>query len=213
MMSRALPWGVPSTTSYSTTSPSSFWAASSARLPPIWPAPMRAIFLRAMVSMPFLGCVPAWRARYNAQRRSLQRRDEGEESMKIPPGPPDEPFVLRGLLRLGRDPLGFFERLAREYGDLVHFKIGPRHLYLVIYPETPLERLVGHGRGPAGSGVASPRPQPRLSQPAFHAARLAGYAETMVARALRARDSVRAGEELDLNALLMELTLGIAGVP
>src|ERR1700737_3615260 len=75
MMSRALPWGVPSTTSYRTTSPSSFWAASSARLPPIWPAPMRAIFLRAMVSMPFLGCVPAWRARYNAQRRSLQRRD------------------------------------------------------------------------------------------------------------------------------------------
>jgi hypothetical protein len=44
--------------------------------------------------------------------------------MKIPPGPPDEPFVLRGLLRLGRDPLGFFERLAREYGDLVHYKIG-----------------------------------------------------------------------------------------
>jgi hypothetical protein len=33
----------------------------------------------------------------------------------------------------------------------------------------------------------------------------------LVARALRARDSVRAGEELDLNALLMELTLGIAG--
>ena len=35
MMSSALPWGTPSTTSNSTTSPSSFWAARSARLPPI----------------------------------------------------------------------------------------------------------------------------------------------------------------------------------
>ena len=148
--------------------------------------------------------------------------------MKIPPGPPDEPFVLRGLLRLGRDPLGFFERLAREYGDLVHYKIGPRHLYLVTDPELVREVLVGAaralhkdqgvratklllGEGLLGSEGEFHRRQRRLSQPAFHAARIAGYAETMVARALRARDSVRAGEELDLNALLMELTLGIAG--
>ncbi len=35
MMSSAFPCGTPSTTSKRTTSPSSFWAASSARLPPI----------------------------------------------------------------------------------------------------------------------------------------------------------------------------------
>src|SRR5260370_42675690 len=48
MMSSALPCGTPSTTSNSTTSPSSFRPASKAKVPPIWPAPISAIFLRAM---------------------------------------------------------------------------------------------------------------------------------------------------------------------
>src|SRR6266478_4470102 len=47
-MSSAFPCGTPSTTSNSTTSPSSFKPASKASVPPIWPAPIRAIFLRAM---------------------------------------------------------------------------------------------------------------------------------------------------------------------
>src|SRR6266849_837056 len=44
MMSSALPCGTPSTTSNSTTSPSSFRPASKAKAPPIWPAPIGAIF-------------------------------------------------------------------------------------------------------------------------------------------------------------------------
>src|SRR5580765_2420043 len=47
-ISRPLPWGTPSTTSKSTTSPSSFRPISSASVPPILPAPTRAIFLRAI---------------------------------------------------------------------------------------------------------------------------------------------------------------------
>src|SRR5439155_18106333 len=47
-MSSAFPCGTPSTTSNSTTSPSSFNPASKASVPPIWPAPIRAILLRAM---------------------------------------------------------------------------------------------------------------------------------------------------------------------
>src|SRR5579864_7395896 len=47
-MSSALPCGTPSTTSNSTTSPSSLRPASSASVPPIWPAPISAILLRAM---------------------------------------------------------------------------------------------------------------------------------------------------------------------
>ena len=51
-MSSDLPWGTPSTMSNSTMSPSSFRPASSARVPPICPAPTNAILLRAMRSVP-----------------------------------------------------------------------------------------------------------------------------------------------------------------
>jgi cytochrome P450 len=48
------------------------------------------------------------------------------------------------------------------------------------------------GEGLLGSEGEFHRRQRRLSQPAFHAARIAGYAETtMVARALRARLGAR----------------------
>src|SRR5437588_13077885 len=47
-MSSAFPCGTPSTMSNSTTSPSSLTPASSARVPPIWPAPISAILLRAI---------------------------------------------------------------------------------------------------------------------------------------------------------------------
>ena len=50
--SSALPCGTPSTMSNRTTSPSSFSAARCASVPPICPAPMRAIFLRAMSPNP-----------------------------------------------------------------------------------------------------------------------------------------------------------------
>ena len=46
--SSALPCGTPSTMSNSTTSPSSLSAARWASVPPIWPAPINAIFFRAM---------------------------------------------------------------------------------------------------------------------------------------------------------------------
>src|SRR5271168_380966 len=52
-MSSALPCGTPSTTSTRRTSPSSLRPARSARVPPICPAPISAILLRAM-PMPFV---------------------------------------------------------------------------------------------------------------------------------------------------------------
>ena len=52
-MSNALPCGTPSTMSNSTTSPSSLRPMSSASVPPICPAPIRAIFLRAIQSSHF----------------------------------------------------------------------------------------------------------------------------------------------------------------
>src|SRR5688572_28817819 len=44
-----------------------------------------------------------------------------------PPGP-------QGLLYLRRHPEAFL-KLARKYGDLVYFKIGPREILLVSHPD------------------------------------------------------------------------------
>ena len=52
--SSALPWGTPSTTSNSTTSPSALSPIRCASVPPIWPAPINAILFRAMSKIP--GC-------------------------------------------------------------------------------------------------------------------------------------------------------------
>src|SRR6516165_4411137 len=51
MMSRALPAATPPNTSNSTTSPSSLSPIRWARVPPILPAPIRAILLRAILSV------------------------------------------------------------------------------------------------------------------------------------------------------------------
>src|SRR5207248_4415562 len=51
--------------------------------------------------------------------------------------------------------------------------------------------------------------QRRLVQPAFHRARIAAYAETMVEYAQRVMESWRAGEERDVHQEMMRLTLQI----
>src|SRR5207247_11064516 len=55
------------------------------------------------------------------------------------------------------------------------------------------------------------RRQRRLSQPAFHRARIASYAESMVDYAARMRDLWHDGATLDISAEMMQLTLSIVG--
>jgi len=44
-----------------------------------------------------------------------------------------------------RDPITFLSRLAREYGDVVHFTFGPQHLYFFNHPDAIREVLVTIG--------------------------------------------------------------------
>src|SRR5262249_45927917 len=73
-ISRALPWGMPSITSNSTTSPSSFNPMRWASVPPIWPAPINAILLRAMVGK-LSTCAAAERGRVVVNRLDLARQE------------------------------------------------------------------------------------------------------------------------------------------
>jgi cytochrome P450 len=150
-----------------------------------------------------------------------------------PPGPkPVRPLLARlsfgALGPFRKDPPGFLLRNAREFGDLVYFKLGPQHAYLVNRPEWIRDILVTHqsnfvksrllerakvllGEGLLTSEGDFHTRQRRLVQPAFHRDRLAHYGAEMVACAARAREQWQPGAQLDLVAEMTRLTLAIVG--
>jgi cytochrome P450 len=127
-----------------------------------------------------------------------------------------------------RDPLGFLTRIAQEHGDVARFRMGPVELHLVSRPEWIRDVLVTHaasfhkGRGLErarrllGEGLLTSEDpvhlrQRRMMQPAFHAQRIAGYADAMVALADRAASRWSAGETRDVALEMTRLTLAIVG--
>ena len=58
-----------------------------------------------------------------------------------PPGPRGAPLV-GSIFEMRRDHLGFFTRLAREYGDVAHFRLGRDDAYLISHPDLIKEVLV-----------------------------------------------------------------------
>jgi len=147
--------------------------------------------------------------------------------VRYPPGP-------RSLSPLGqmqgfqRDPLAFLENAAHEYGDIVHFRLGPNHLYLFNHPDYIRDLLVTDSRnfhkGKAlkranallGNGLLtnegeSHLRQRRLVQPAFHRQRLAGYAGVMADCAARTSDRWQDGAQVDIHHEMMRLTLAVVG--
>lgn len=143
-----------------------------------------------------------------------------------PPGPTSRLFGIELHLASQRDPLGFMERAAREYGDIVHFKIGQRHVYLLNHPDYIRDVLVSHyanflkGRGIVrrdnfmGEGLLTSegsfhRRQRQLTQPAFQHERFFGYGATMVKLAADISRSWCAGDRLDVLEAMREITLPI----
>jgi cytochrome P450 len=148
--------------------------------------------------------------------------------LKFPPGPSSG---LRrwslGPLNNG-DPLGYFAGLVREYGDLIGLRILNFRILLINHPDHIEDVLVNHPRKfikgrvlkankrVFGSGLLTSEGdfwlrQRRLAQPAFHRARIAGYASTMVEYTERLLHGWQDGEERDLHKEMMRLTLQIVG--
>ncbi|HET9401705.1 MAG TPA: cytochrome P450 [Candidatus Acidoferrales bacterium] len=148
------------------------------------------------------------------------------------------PKILRpegpkGRWLIGVTPLTSGDRLkamtdwAREYGDIYHCRFLGYHVYFLNRPEYIEQVLVTHQRkfmkGRAlqanrelfGNGLLTSegdfwQRQRKLSQPAFHRARIQSYAKTMVDCTVRAMEGWRAGEERDIHQDMMALTLDIA---
>ncbi len=144
-----------------------------------------------------------------------------------PRGPKNLP-VIGNLAAFRARPIEFLYGIARDYGDLPYFKLGPYHAYLVNHPDYVRDILVTNqanftksralqrakvllGQGLLTSEGKFHLRQRRLVQPAFHRDRLAGYAAVMTEYAVRLRDRWQAGTTLDISDEMMRLTLGVVG--
>jgi len=145
-----------------------------------------------------------------------------------PPGPRALPTLV-GLASRRTPSSEVFAAIARAHPRLAHVRMAGEHVYVLTHPDVVREVYVTQGRftvkGRAlqrskvllGEGLLTSegevwRRQRRLVQPAFHADRIRGYAEQMVAttrehEAARWRD----GRPLDLAADMSALTLAIVG--
>ncbi|MBO0719448.1 MAG: cytochrome P450 [Blastocatellia bacterium] len=148
-------------------------------------------------------------------------------SKRLPPGP--RPFIsATNALAMQRDRFGFITRLARDYGELVYFKLGQQPVFLLNHPDHIRDVLVTHNKNfMKGEGLQRAKRllgeglltsegefhlrQRRLAQPAFHRQQIAGYAATMVDYSARMRDRWRDEETMDILREMTRLTLSIAG--
>ncbi len=150
----------------------------------------------------------------------------GEPGTKRYPPGPKEHYPLQFLFALQNDPITLLLESARQYGDIVHFKIGSEHIFSLNHPRYIEEVLVTSNRQFAksrglkfakrilGEGLLTSEGefhlrQRRLIQPAFHRQRIAQYARAMVDYAARTRDQWRDGATLDIHTEMMRLTLAI----
>ncbi|HEY2587434.1 MAG TPA: cytochrome P450 [Tepidisphaeraceae bacterium] len=141
-------------------------------------------------------------------------------------GPPAR-WITGHLSEFRADRLGFYTRIAREYGDIVPFRILGCRILLVSRPDlieqvlvTQSKQFMKHfgarlckpllGNGLVTSEGDFWRRQRRLSAPAFQGSRTAGYADTMVRAAREMLESWTSDQTRDVQADMMRLTLRIA---
>jgi cytochrome P450 len=146
---------------------------------------------------------------------------------RLPPGPRRR-IPLAGLLAYRRGPLPFFQTLSRQYGDISYFKLGGQDAFFLNHPDFIKDVLVTNGqnfmKGLAlqrakrllGEGLLTSegefhRRQRRLAQPAFHRARVASYAASMIDYAALMRARWQDGVTMDISEEMMRLTLAIVG--
>lgn len=145
---------------------------------------------------------------------------------RFPPGPKSD--LLWKVLRTRRpvQPIEFFQRLVRDYGDVVHYRVRRQDVIFLNDPEYIQEILVAQndnfvkertvqrsklllGEGMITAEGAAHRAQRQAANPAFRRERIPSYAATMVAEAARTRDSWIPGATLDVSLEMMYLTLNI----
>jgi cytochrome P450 len=148
------------------------------------------------------------------------------ESFLHPGNPPGPSWTRRIRFGLRRNTLNFLCKIARDYGDVSHFRVGHWDYWFFTHPDAVRDVLVSQDdqfiKGPAlrraketlGEGLLTSegdlhRRQRRLVQPVLHPNRVATYADVMVRFAAETSAGWRDGQEFDLHEQMMKLTLRI----
>jgi cytochrome P450 len=145
----------------------------------------------------------------------------------LPPGPKNGVFGLTSARRLDRERLDFPLELARTYGDIVSFRLGPVRAFLLNHPDFvrevlvtraksfgKLPRVINGLRSVDGNGLVLSEGdfwlrQRRLVQPAFSVKRFDGYARSVVRCTENLADSWRSGTQIDATVEMRKLALAI----
>lgn len=169
-------------------------------------------------------------------RRALKakmktRFDGGARRPERPPGP----HINLLLAIIGQmlpkifpfDPLAFGLDVARQFGDIAHYHVGPLHVYQLTHPDLARQILIEQpdkfhkprllkrafrpfaGEGLLTSDGALWKQQRKLMQPAFHQTPLATYGAVMVTQALRMIDAFEDRKVLEIHGEMAKLTLGV----
>jgi cytochrome P450 len=142
-----------------------------------------------------------------------------------PPGPTQR-WLFGNLKEFSHDQLGSLARWARQYGDVVSARFGPRRIIFLNHPDLVEEVLVSQHRKfikhyrlrksarALGQGLVTSegelwRSQRKLAQPAFHRERINRYAQSMVSFTEQMLASWADGQVRDVHADMMTLTLEI----
>lgn len=144
---------------------------------------------------------------------------------KFPPGPTHK--IPGKLLRqFVSDPINTLSNIAREYGDISHFKLGREHVYLINDPDYIEKVLIYDHRNfkkgkrlqtakaVFGEGLVTSEGdyhnrQRRLIQPIFHPKQVMMYGSIVSDYAARMRDGWNEGSTVDISHEMMRLTLRI----
>ena len=146
---------------------------------------------------------------------------------KLPPGPKTR-IPLGHLFSFRRDSIGFLKKIAGEYGDIVHFKIGPIRIVLLNHPDFIKEVLTTQHRNFVkgrplemakellGEGLLTSegdfhKRQSRLIQPAFHRSMIESYVPAMTECVTQLMNGWKENISVDIKEGMTMMSSAIAG--
>ena len=145
----------------------------------------------------------------------------------LPPGPKTK-LPLGYLFSFRKDSIAFLRKIAKEFGDIVHFKIGPIRIILLNHPDLIKEVLtVQHrnfvkgrplemakellGEGLLTSEGEFHKCQSRIIQPAFHRNMIESYAPVITKGATGLMNGWEDGMKVEIKGEMTKLSITVAG--